>query len=198
MPTYFDNVSELPHKEYKIAFEIEGRHYELAGDRGVFSKNSLDEGTRLLIETLLHRDIGKKVLDLGCGLGPIGLILAASDPGLRVTCSDVNLRALELTRRNAETLNVGDRVETVNSDLYHNITSTYDSVISNPPIRAGKKVTYAIYLGAKEHLNPGGHLYIVIRKKQGAESALAYIKTIYEYVEVIASHKGYRVITAAN
>ncbi len=198
MPSYFDNVEGLPHEDLKIEFELFGKHYCLLSDRGVFSKRRLDEGTLLLLKTIANMDLGERILDLGCGLGPIGLILAAADPRRSVTCSDVNLRALELTRKNAELLGVSERVETVNSDLYHNLPSIYDAIITNPPIRAGKRVTYAIYEGARDHLAPGGRLYLVIRKKQGADSALAYIRALYKDARVIASHKGYRVISAGN
>ncbi len=198
MPGYFDNVEGLRHEDREVRFEVLGQPFVLSSDAGVFSKSRPDEGTLFLLKTIGKMDLGEQILDLGCGIGPIGLILAALDPKRHVTCSDVNLRALELTKSNAKRLGLSDRVETVTSDLYHNITSTYDSIVSNPPIRAGKRVTYALYEGAKAHLKEGGRLYIVIRKKQGADSALAYLSTIYKDARVIASHKGYRVITAAN
>lgn len=196
MPQYFDNV-DLPHEDLRVQFELRGKRYCLYSDRGVFSNRSLDYGTRLLIETLLDLGVKGKVLDLGAGLGPIGLILASSDPSLHVVCSDVNERALGLCKKNLESLGLSSRVETVNSDVYSNIETTdFDLIACNPPIRAGKKVTYAMYEGAPSHLKEGGRLIIVIRKQQGAESALAYLRTLFPKVEVIASKKGYKVISS--
>lgn len=197
MAHYFELDENLGHRFVDIDFEVGGKTFRLTGDRGVFSKDRPDEGTLLLLRTIHEMDLGKRLLDLGCGLGPIGLILAALDPVLTVTCSDVNSRALELTRLNAVRLGVGERIETVESDLFANITSTYDAIVSNPPIRAGKRVTYALYEQALDHLNEGGHLYIVIRRKQGADSALAHIREIYREAHVLVRKKGYYVISAA-
>lgn len=193
---YFDNIVLENRKTYDYIAEINGVRYPLQGTDGTFSKDCLDDGTKLLLETILQADLGSKILDLGCGTGPIGLILAASDPKRIVTMSDVNLTALELAKKNAERLGVEKRVEIVNSDVYHNINSTFDTIVSNPPIRAGKKVTYAIYDGAVDHLKEGGSLIIVIRRKQGADSVQAYLESRFGNVRMIASHKGYRVFQA--
>jgi 16S rRNA (guanine1207-N2)-methyltransferase len=196
MPQYFDNVETLGHKEITVQFILLGETYSWRSDLGVFSKDSLDDGTRLLLETIAQADLGEKILDLGCGAGPIGLILAHLDPKRNVTLSDVNLRALELTRQNAKNLGVEPQVEIVASDVYHSIDSIYDTIVSNPPIRAGKIVTYAMYDGAPSHLTEQGQLIIVIRKQQGAASAKAHLQTLFKDVSVLASHKGYQVILA--
>jgi 16S rRNA (guanine1207-N2)-methyltransferase len=197
MPQYFDNVEDLGHKELTLEFTLLGETYHFQSDLGIFSKDSLDDGTRLLLETIAQADLGLKILDLGCGVGPIGLILAHLDPKRHVSLTDVNERALSLARKNAELLRVTPQVEIFASDVYHSIDSTYDSILTNPPIRAGKKVTYAIYDGAPSHLNRGGKLIQVIRKKQGAESAYRHLQGIFPQVEVVASHKGYQVIVAS-
>lgn len=196
MPQYFDNIEKNDRKIYDYNAVINGVSYSLQGTDGTFSKDSLDDGTKLLLETILQADLGCKILDIGCGTGPIGLILAASDPKRILTMSDVNLTALELAKSNAERLGVSPRVEIVESDVYHNLNSIYDTIVSNPPIRAGKKVTYAIYDGALPHLNDGGSLIIVIRRKQGADSVQAYLETLFGNVSLLASHKGYRVLKA--
>jgi 16S rRNA (guanine1207-N2)-methyltransferase len=197
MAQYFDNSASLGHKDIMVEFTLLGEKYSLKSDLGIFSKDSLDDGTRLLLETIAQADLGTKILDLGCGAGPIGLILAHLDPERHVTLSDVNLRALDLAKASAERLGVLPQVEIIVSDVYRSITSsTYDTIVTNPPIRAGKKVTYAMYEGAPSHLAAGGRLIVVIRKKQGAESAEAYIRTLFKKVEIKASHKGYRVIVA--
>lgn len=196
MPQYFDNIEGMEHKDITVEFDLLGEHYHFKSDKGVFSKNKLDFGTELLLKTILTSDIylGKRILDLGCGAGPIGLILAHLDPEKQVTLADVNDRALELTRRNADLLNVSKQVEIVHSDVYLNLHSTYDSIISNPPIRAGKRVTYRIYDEASSHLNDNGSLIIVIRKEQGALSTKEHLETLFESVNVLARKKGYYII----
>ncbi len=196
MPQYFDNVDISDRKTYHYNAIINGVSYPFNGTDGTFSKDSLDDGTKLLLETIVQADLGNKILDLGCGAGPIGLILAATDSSRFVTMCDVNLTALDLAKQNAVLNGVSERVEIVESDVYHNINSSYDTIVSNPPIRAGKKVTYAIYEGASAHLCPGGSLIIVIRRKQGADSVKDYLNDLFGNVSVLASHKGYRVLKA--
>lgn len=196
MAQYFDNVEELAHDKHLYEFEFMGERYSFLSDNGIFSKNGLDDGTRYLLESVVSTDLGTKILDLGCGAGPIGLILAHLDPAKRVTLSDVNLRALSLAKENADRMGVSEQVEIVNSDVYLNLYSNYDTILSNPPIRAGKKVTYAIYDGAKDHLKEGGSLIIVVRKKQGAESVYAHLLTLFPRVDILRKKKGYVVMRA--
>jgi len=196
MGQYFDNDPSLSHQSILQHFRLLDEEFTLESDRGVFSKESLDDGTRLLLETIAKAHLGRKILDLGCGIGSLGLLLAHFDPNRQLTLADVNLRALELCRRNAERLGVGERCEILESDVYANITSTYDTIVTNPPIRAGKKVTYAMYAGALSHLSEGGRLILVIRKKQGAESCQEYLESLFTSVERIAAKKGYRVLIA--
>lgn len=196
MGQYFDNVETLAHKNIALEFDLLGEHYSLQSDAGVFSKEGLDDGTRLLLETIAKTSLGDHILDLGCGVGPIGLILAHLDPQRHVCLADVNLRALDCAKLNAEKLGVTSRVEIVASDVYHSITSSFDCIVTNPPIRAGKKVTYAMYAGAPDHLSEGGRLILVIRKQQGAASCFAYLQTLFSSVEKVAQKKGYRVYIA--
>lgn len=196
MPQYFDNVQGMEHQDITIEFDLLNEHYLFKSDKGVFSKNKLDFGTELLLKTILEdpKTLGKRILDLGCGAGPIGLILAHLDSEKQVTLADVNDRALELCKKNAAILGVSSQVEIVHSDVYLNIHSTYDSIISNPPIRAGKRVTYRIYDEACSHLNENGSLIIVIRKEQGALSVKEHLETLFESVNVLARKKGYYII----
>lgn len=198
MAQYFDNVEELGHQDITMEFDLLGETYRLKSDRGVFSKRGLDDGTRILLETIANLSLGRKILDLGCGVGPIGLILAHLDPNKFITLADVNIRALELSKKNADILGVSSQVEIVNSDVYLNINSIYDTIISNPPIRAGKKVTYKIYDEAGEHLTKDGSLIIVIRVKQGAQSVKEHLLSLFNKVEVLEKKKGYLVIQASD
>ena len=194
MSHYFVNDDKVVSKPRTIAYSINGVDFSFESDNGVFSKNELDKGSELLIETLLPLDLGNRLLDLGCGLGVIGLTLAYFHPGLNVCLSDVNTRALSLCNANANTLRLSQKVTILQSDIYLEIEGKFDSIVSNPPIRAGKKVTYQIYEGALEHLNDGGSLYIVIRKQQGALSVKSYLEELYGNVTVLARDKGYYVL----
>ena len=196
MSRYFDNDPSLPHEDCSYSFEIASRRFTISSDSGVFSKGGLDDGSRLLLETIVKTDLGDHILDLGCGVGPIGLILASFDPARRLVLADVSRRALDLARKNAASLGLSDRVEVVESDVYSGISSTFDCIVTNPPIRAGKKVTYAMYAGALSHLNEGGRLILVIRTKQGAESCFAYLQTLFGKVECVKQKKGYRILIA--
>ena len=196
MGQYFDNDPSLSHKNIQQRFALLGETFTLESDRGVVSKEGLDDGTKLLIETIAKAHLGRKILDLGCGIGSLGLLLAHFDPERVITLADVNQRALELCRKNAESLGVGERCDIRESDVYSNISETYDTIVTNPPIRAGKRVTYAMYAGALSHLNEDGRLILVIRKKQGADSCQEYLESLFSSVEKVASKKGYRVLIA--
>jgi len=196
MPQYFDNVENLEHQNLSFSYEMFGEKFTLKSDAGVFSKDGLDDGSRLLLETIAKTDLGSDILDLGCGVGPIGLTLAKLDPRRRVTLADVNLRALDCCRQNATSLGVEQQVTIIQSDVYSNIATSFSTIVTNPPIRAGKKVTYAMYAGALSHLNEGGSLILVIRKQQGAPSCQRYLETLFSEVSMVAQHKGYRILIA--
>ena len=196
MPQYFDNVEDLAHENITFSYKLFGETFTLKSDAGVFSKDGLDDGSRFLLETIAKTDLGSDILDLGCGVGPIGLTLAKLDPSRHLTLADVNLRALDCARSNAKALGVEGQVEILQSDVYENIDKTFSTIGTNPPIRAGKKVTYAMYAGALSHLNEGGSLILVIRKAQGAPSCQRYLETLFKEVSVVASHKGYRILIA--
>ena len=196
MGQYFDNDERLEHENIVYSFRLFGKEYAFQSDAGVFSKDGLDDGSRLLLETIAKTDLGREILDLGCGIGPIGLVLADCEPSRRVTLADVNDRALDCCKVNASNLGLLPRVDIIHSDVYENISASFSTIVTNPPIRAGKKVTYAMYAGAVSHLHEGGSLILVIRKQQGAASCQDYLKTLFPKVECVAQHKGYRILIA--
>lgn len=196
MPQYFDNNEELSHDFHQYSFSLLGEEFSFISDSGVFCKDGLDDGSRLLLETIAKTDLGNSILDMGCGIGPIGLLLAHFDKNRHVTLVDVNRRALDCAKQNAAKLGLSSRVDIFESDVYSNINSSFSTIVTNPPIRAGKRVTYAMYAGAISHLNEGGQLILVIRKQQGASSCQEYLKTIFKEVEVVKSKKGYRILIA--
>jgi len=196
MSHYYINDDKLESKPRLISFTMDGKTISLMSDNGVFSKNELDQGTEILIKSLLPLGLSGDILDLGCGIGTIGLTLAYLLPHVTLTCVDVNTRALALASANALSLNVSTRVRCLQSDVYSGVEGQFNYIVSNPPIRAGKKVTYAMYAGAVEHLVEGGSLIIVIRKAQGAESAKSYLESIFSNVRILEKKKGFWIIQA--
>ena len=188
---YYTANPETAHDEKGVIFEVLGQKLSCTTDSGVFSRDGLDMGTRILLEAL--PPMRGRVLDLGCGWGPVGVSLGKKYPEIELLMTDINARAVELAARNLRQNSVIN-AKTVQGDGYEHADGAFDSILLNPPIRAGKEVIYAMFSGARAHLNPGGALYIVIRKQQGAESAEKYLKTIYGSVERIAREKGYWVL----
>lgn len=176
------------------AFPYRGYGLSFMTDAGVFSKGELDQGTRLLLDAL--PDLKGDVLDLGCGWGAIGVSLAKANPDCHVVMADVNRRALGLSRENL-TRN-GVQAEVIESDgMAALMDRRFDTVVTNPPIRAGKQVIYKMFADSAACLNPGGVLYLVIRKQQGAESCMKYLKTLFAQVEKISKSSGFWVLKAS-
>ncbi|CDA80782.1 putative uncharacterized protein [Clostridium sp. CAG:594] len=194
MAHYFTNEENLKSEIEKVIAEINGIPFYFYTDNGVFSKGELDFGTELLLKNFKYDNPNNKtLLDIGCGCGPIGIY--ASHLGFAVDMSDVNKRAIHLSKMSLKEQNLNANV--FESDAYKNITNKYDYIVSNPPIRVGKEKLYEIVMNAKEHLKDGGSLWIVVRKQQGAESMLRDMKNAYKTVEVIAKKKGFFIIKAS-
>jgi len=177
-------------------YRLRGHLFSFTSDVGVFSKNEVDFGSRLLIEKFEEPAVSGDILDLGCGYGPIGLSLAKSFPDRRVTMADVNDRALILAKENAKQNNI-DNVEILQSDGFSNLGGRrFAAVATNPPIRAGKKVYYPWFDKAQEALLEGGELWAVIQKKQGAPSLKTKLMEVFGNAEIAARDKGYYVFLA--
>lgn len=196
MGHYFDETPETNSQIREISFSLFDKTYTYYTDNGVFSKSKIDEGSYIFLKVLIPLNLTGRILDLGCGYGPIGLTIAQNSKEARIDLADINSRALALASRSSERLNLNKRVTILHSDIYEKIEGPYDSIVVNPPIRAGKVVTYSMYSGAYQRLIDGGSLYIVIRKKQGAESAFKYLETVFENVSVLHKEKGYWIIKA--
>ena len=194
MAHYFTNEENLKSEIEKVIAEINGIPFYFYTDNGVFSKGELDFGTELLLKNFKYDNPNNKtLLDIGCGCGPIGIY--ASHLGFAVDMSDVNKRAIHLSKMSLKEQNLNANV--FESDVYKNINNKYDYIVSNPPIRVGKEKLYEIVMNAKDHLKDGGTLWIVVRKQQGAESMVRDKKNVYKTVEVIAKKKGFFIIKAS-
>lgn len=195
MPHYYEENPQGESDRHVIQARLHGMDFFFTTDAEVFSKKFLDFGSRTLLETAIedlatqNRKKGK-LLDLGCGYGPIGIIMKRVFPALEVTMVDINNRALELARENAETNSV-KCVEILHSDGCSDVEGLYDVVLTNPPVRAGKQTVFAFYDGAYEHMSEGALLYVVLQKKQGAPSSEKYLLEKFGNCEVIAKESGY-------
>ncbi|KRM71501.1 class I SAM-dependent methyltransferase [Lacticaseibacillus brantae] len=196
MQHYYTNDPDLAHDESQFDFDLAGRTLHFTTDNGVFSKRTIDYGSRVLIDAVIGESLpAGNILDVGTGYGPIGLALASHYPDRTVVMSDVNERALALAKRNAEANQISN-VEILESAAYEAITGQYGVVVTNPPIRAGKDVVSAIIAGAADFLTPGGQLYVVIQKKQGAPSALKLMQATYADAEILKKDRGYYILKA--
>ncbi len=188
---YFDPMPVSESREREITFGYRGRTCRCLTDAGTFSRDGLDMGTYLMLESVDELP-PCRVLDLGCGWGPVTVALGQAFPGLEITCLDVNPRALGLAERNAAAHGV--RVTAILSDGIGEGTGRFDRVFLNPPIRAGKSTVYRLFRDAAAHLEADGEMRVVIRKQQGAESAVRELKGIFTSVDTLLKKKGYWVI----
>lgn len=193
MEQYFTKNPETTKEIYKFDWNIGSDRYFFYTSNSVFSKNGLDFGSMLLIETVINenKNFNGNILDMGCGYGPIGIIIASSITNSNVTMADINERALELANMNAKENNVETKVKIISSSAFEEINEKYDIIVTNPPIRAGKEVVFSFYEGAYNHLNEGGKLYVVIQKKQGAPSSKDKIASLFGNCEVADKKSGY-------
>ncbi|GAB2480210.1 class I SAM-dependent methyltransferase [Alkalibacterium psychrotolerans] len=192
---YFTSKPTTKKNEKTIEATLKGNKLTFTTDAGVFSKDRVDFGSQVMIEAIDDSVFpNETVLDVGCGYGPVGLSLAKANPSLKIDMIDVNERALDLAKKNAENNEI-DTVSVFQSSVYDNVEKTnYGAVISNPPIRAGKPTVHKIITDAKNHLADGGVLIIVIQKKQGAPSAKKVMEETYGNVTRIGLDKGYWVL----
>lgn len=200
---YFEDNEALEHELQDVQLNLATANLTLTTDSGVFSRQRVDYGTLVLLKAVLpiikaRASQAISILDVGCGYGPIGLSLAKLFPDTTVTMVDVNERALDLARDNAVKNQVADQVTILKSDAYSALAETqkFDFIVTNPPIRAGKKVVDDILLTSQKFLTEKGSFFAVLQKKQGAPSAKKNLATVYPNVEVIKRDKGYYILQA--
>jgi 16S rRNA (guanine1207-N2)-methyltransferase len=194
MEHYYSSDPKVEYKEHELTAVVAGKKFELISSDGVFSKNNIDFGTLTLLNALYkrHKSIGT-LLDIGCGYGIIG-ISAAIVAGAKSTMRDINKRAVELSCKNAEKNGVVADIKV--GDGYQDVDKTFDIIVSNPPIRAGKKVYYPWIENAKYYLNEGGELWIVVQKKQGAPSIKKLMQNTFGNCEVVDKDAGYFILVS--
>lgn len=191
---YYSANPDVVHAPKQFTFTLLGNDLLFTTDNGVFSKKTIDFGSRVLIEAAGKENLGSKILDLGCGYGPIGLALAKKNPQANVEMVDVNELALDLAKQNAA-LNGLRNVNIHQSNIYDKVQAAdFTAIITNPPIRAGKDVVHTMLTEAKEHLATGGMVLAVLQKKQGAPSAKKKMTEVYGNCQIIAKDKGYYIL----
>ncbi|MDD4541235.1 MAG: methyltransferase [Eubacteriales bacterium] len=197
LPHYFNPEKDAPHSYQIVEAEFEDKKFSFFTDSHVFSREAVDFGSSLLISTMLAQEENRKLrlLDLGAGVGVVGIVLASLRPDFVLTMSDVNARALAVAKRNAAILQDRD-VQIILSDGFENISGDFDLIALNPPIRAGKETVYRLYREAAAHMTADAVLYIVIRVKQGAKSSQTELERLFLNVEVLDRAKGYRILRA--
>ena len=192
MSQYFDNDNNIKHNKRIIEFYFNDKKYNLYSDNGVFSKDKFDYGTRLLLDSIDISKLSGNVLDLGCGIGVVGIILGTNNKNINIDMIDINDRALSLVRDNL-TLNKV-KANVFSSDVYSNVNKKYDYIITNPPIRAGKEVVRKFLLGGYDYLNDNGILYFVMRKDHGVKSMIKELENKYN-VTIINKDKGFYILS---
>ncbi|NWO08731.1 MAG: class I SAM-dependent methyltransferase [Alteromonadaceae bacterium] len=193
---YFANKPQSKSNPKTWSYNLRGQTFQFVSDVGVFSKNEVDFGSRVLIHAFQQPNLSGDIIDLGCGYGPIGLSIAKAFPDRHIILSDINERAVELAEQNAVKNNVknvsfylGDRLEAIPE-------RNYAAILINPPIRAGKQTVHQMFEDSHAVLPDRGELWIVIQKKQGAPSAIKKLNKHFRSVEIIEKNKGYFIIKA--
>ncbi|MBE5667713.1 class I SAM-dependent methyltransferase [Staphylococcus sp. SS251] len=197
MSHYYDEDPSVSSNEQRIQYQVNQHLIHLITDNGVFSKDRVDYGSDVLIQTFLKAHPpgpSKRIADVGCGYGPIGLMIAKVSPHHTITMLDVNHRALALVEKNKK-LNDIDNVIVKESDALSAVENeSLDFILTNPPIRAGKETVHRIFEQAFDKLDANGELFVVIQKKQGMPSAKKKMEVLFGNVEVLNKDKGYYIL----
>jgi len=180
-----------------ISVQLAGRQLDITTANGIFSPERVDTGTQVLLGNVPAPPPGGNLLDLGCGWGPIALTLALESPRATVWAVDVNERALELVRRNAESLGLDNVNAVTPADVPAEVR--FMSIWSNPPIRVGKNELHAMMLSWLPRLEPGTDAWLVVQRNLGSDSLHRWLQAELPQdfaVTRAATNKGYRVLRA--
>jgi len=187
---YFAKIPSSKVKKYKFTICLRGVELTIVSESGVFSAKKLDKGTEVLAKYMIIED-SWKILDLGCGYGVLGLVAAKLAPNGYVVLTDINKRAVKLTKMNIK-INSIKNAEVRWGDLYEPVKNeVFNTIISNPPISAGLKICYRIIEEAPEHLVEGGLLQLVARHRKGGKRLMDKMVEVFGNCEIIAREAGY-------
>lgn len=196
MGQYFDNDTRLKSERRALKFAYKSIELTLYSDVGVFSKNEIDEGSIGLLNVVTSQALSGEILDVGCGYGTLGLTIAKLFKEVNVTLFDVNERAVELTKANINANHIDNANAFVASTYQAVANNRFQTIVINPPIRAGKRVYYPLLVEALNYLTDGGTLYFVIRKSHGALSAKTHVEQHFGNCELMKKHHGFYIYQA--
>ncbi len=197
MQHYFIDKEHKKEDYFTYTTEFNGRKYKFHSVDNMFSKDGLDEGTRVLINAVIKNySLSGDVLDLGCGIGSIGVILKNEFAQCNIDMVDINNTAIQLAKKNCEANNVSNNV--FFSNLYSDVDKKYDYIVTNPPIKVGKEILFGVVTGAKEHLKSDGEIVLVIRKSHGQESMKKHMESVFGNAEILKRDKGYYIMRSVN
>lgn len=194
MSHYYTDNDDLSSQPKEFDYQFGGEYFKFISDNGVFSKDGIDYGSYLLIRCIKDLPLGDDILDLGCGYGPIGIILKRLHPASRVTLVDVNSRAVDLAITNGQNNRVN--INVFKTDDINTLNLKFDTIVLNPPIRAGKRVIFELYEKAQINLKDEGRLFIVIQKKHGAASSFKELQELFREVNLLDKVNGHWLIEA--
>lgn len=178
-----------------IHARLAGRDVELVTAGGVFSPERIDTGTQVLLSSVPAPPPGGNLLDLGCGWGPVALTLALESPHATVWAVDVNARALDLVRANAEKLHISNIKAVLPEEIPDDVR--FMTIWSNPPIRVGKNELHGLLQRWIPRLEPGSDAWLVVQRNLGSDSLHRWLQATFseEFSFVrAATNKGYRVL----
>jgi 16S rRNA (guanine1207-N2)-methyltransferase len=199
---YFAEQPAAAHRPGTVQVVLPDMHLTLATDSGVFSPGRLDPGTRLLLETAPPPPADGDLLDLGCGFGPLALVLAKRSPRARVWAVDVNQRAIDLCAGNAAATGLpnvrcvavaGAGPDGAGPDT-PGLPASYQLIWSNPPIRIGKQALHSLLTGWLSRLAPGAAAYLVVQRNLGSDSLQRWLDGNGWHASRFAARAGYRVL----
>ena len=200
MEHYFSEKPSVKSEKRNIKYSINDKIFEFITDNGVFSKSKVDFGTDLMLKEFIKENRNGcfmnreefSVLDIGCGYGVVSVIIKSFYKKAELTLSDINERALELSRENLQRHGIED-FNTIKSSAFDNIDKMFDVILSNPPIRAGKKIIFEIYEKSFDYLNRNGEFYCVIQTKHGAKSTQKKLEEVFGNCDTLTIDGGYRI-----
>ena len=188
MEHYYSEQQKSSLNLKKIRQKIKGKEFEFYIASGIFSKQKIDKGTLILAENMEINE-SSKILDIGCGIGILG-IAAAKLFNASVVMSDINKRAVMLAKMNVKLNNV--KAEIYQGNLYEKIKKNdFDVILSNPPQTAGKDLCFQLIEQSKNYLKNGGNLQLVARNNKGGKTLSSKMKEVFGNVNVIAKKAGY-------
>lgn len=195
MEHYFTNSQREEEDYFTFTDNFNNTKFTFHSCKGVFSNDKIDEGTKTLLHAVIkeHPSLQGKVLDIGCGIGVIGIILQFTYKNLHLTMADINQTAVQLTKQNLQKHNLSATV--IESNLYQSVTEKeFDFIITNPPIKAGKKTLWQFVSEGYHYLKDQGKIILVIRKKHGQESLFKFMQQTFGNCQILKRESGYYIL----